>query len=469
MTNSPYLEDLATILQGKVIIVDTSSMLISGTNMLSFLPECQLIIPSIVISELENKRTHPSLGFLAREWLRFFEDLRTKHGTKLNDYIQINQKQQLKIVNHKNVIQNLPTEMDSHINDNKILSVAYHVFTQENNTNKVFLLSNDTPLRLHATLELGLNAIEFYSQQPNDTIPFMGTSTIIISNEDYLKTSDIDKNSKIKLSELLDQHEYESSHSFITATLPDENVLGYFIKTPYETKRITDKNSTYGIKARTKEQSVAINYLLSPPSENPIVSIGGGAGSGKTLLATAAGLAQVENSQYQKLIVFRSLHEMGEGQEMGFLPGDVNDKMEAWAGAIKDSLDVIANERSPRGKATKDDIKKLRDMIEISPITYLRGRSLSNAFIILDEAQNFSRSELLNILSRVGENTKIVLTSDADQVDNKFLKAGRKADIWSVINSLKQEDIFSHITLLKTERSIVANLAAKIIAEGNNS
>lgn len=162
---------------------------------------------------------------------------------------------------------------------------------------------------------------------------------------------------------------------------------------------------------------------------------------------------------------------MGQGQEMGFLPGNVDEKMAAWAGAILDALDVIAGaNKTIRRKsgghadtALQEEAKRLREMIEISPITYLRGRSLANTYIVLEEAQNFSRNEILNILSRVGEGSKVVLTFDAAQVDNKFLQTGPKSDIWSVIDDLKNSDLFAHITLLKTERSRVAELASTIL------
>ena len=208
--------------------------------------------------------------------------------------------------------------------------------------------------------------------------------------------------------------------------------------------------------ARTKEQDVAVAYLKSAACGVPIVSLGGSAGTGKTLLAVASAIDEWQARNYQKVIVFRSLHEMGQGQEMGFLPGNVDEKMEAWAGAVFDAIDVLAN-------AEQSLVKQFREIVEVSPITYLRGRSLANTFIILEEAQNFSRSEILNILSRVGQDSKVVLTFDAAQVDNRFLQSGKHADIWSVIEDLKTNKLFAHITLVRTERSEVAELASRIL------
>ena len=225
---------------------------------------------------------------------------------------------------------------------------------------------------------------------------------------------------------------------------------------------------------KTVEQDVALHYLKKSPDELPIVSIGGSAGTGKTLLTVATAIEAVKAHQYQKIVVFRSLHEMGVGQEMGFLPGDVADKMGPWSGAVGDALDVIAERRKPAKKnegpmAVEDRKKiaeKLAETIEVSPITYLRGRSLTNSFIILDEAQNFSFTELLNIISRVGEGSKLVLLFDSHQVDNRWLQTGARAEIWSVINHLKDQDLFAHITLQRTERSRVAELASRILEAG---
>lgn len=219
------------------------------------------------------------------------------------------------------------------------------------------------------------------------------------------------------------------------------------------------------------EQNVFIELLRTSAEDLPVVSVGGGAGTGKTLLTIATALEELKYRHYEKIVVFRSLHELGEGQEMGFLPGSVEDKMAPWAGAIYDAIDTLARINKPLKKnptavdseKQKAEAQKLRDMIEISPITYLRGRSLANTFMILEEAQNFSRSEILNILSRAGVGTKIVLTWDAAQVDSRFLKSGKDADVWSVVSSLQHESLFAHITLTRTERSKIAEVASRIL------
>lgn len=208
-----------------------------------------------------------------------------------------------------------------------------------------------------------------------------------------------------------------------------------------------------------------MSWLRTPADVIPIVSLGGSAGTGKTLVTMAVAFEELKRKSYDKIMVFRSLHELGQGQEIGFLPGDVNDKMAAWSGAVFDAIDVIASKsRKAKSETSRDaEVKRLREMVEIAPITFLRGRSLANTFIILEEAQNFSRSEILNILSRAGVGSKIVLTFDAAQVDNRFLQSGKNADIWSVVDSLKDSELFAHVTLQKTERSQVAELASGLL------
>jgi PhoH-like ATPase len=335
-------------------------------------------------------------------------------------------------------------------------------------------------MRLKATLDLEMQSYEFNASQIIGAKPFDGRHIIELTTEEW---GDYSFDDAVE-SEILQTHselilsripKNSSHYALVSVKVAGVDGEANFLLQKNKLKYVSRKTRVSQIVARTLEQDVAAGYLLKSNSELPIVSLGGGAGTGKTLLTIAAGLSELKKGAYQKIVVFRSLHEMGQGQEMGFLPGGVDEKMEAWAGAIFDALDVLAAAtRSNRKKsertdemakaAVKVEAEKLRAMVEIAPITYLRGRSLANTYIVLEEAQNFSRSELLHILSRLGEGSKIVLTWDADQVDNKYLHAGKNADIWSVVESLKGEDLFAHITLMKTERSRVAELASRLLA-----
>lgn len=472
MTDSSALPvALSSSLHKKVVITDTSSLLMAGIGLLTILPECQLVIPAIVVKELETKRTHATLGFLAREWLRLLEDLRVSHGKLLSKGVALSEYPQITVrvePNHSTQT-SLPIHLQDKSNDSTILAVAKSLANELEET--VVVLSNDIPMRLKATLDLNLDAYEFNATQVIGAKPFDGRFDVTVTEEEYVGdgSSKLSKKDESLIISKLPKD--VSKTALVEVKLENSPHSEHFILSGGGVARVDRKQKAHGICGRTLEQDVAISYLRKPADEVPIVSLGGGAGTGKTLITLAVGLDELMANRYQKVMVFRSLHEMGMGQEMGFLPGGVNEKMEAWAGAIYDAIDVLAaTKRTVKNKsekfrddALKAEVARLRSMVEVSPITYLRGRSLANTYIILEEAQNFSRSEILNILSRAGQGSKIVLTSDAAQVDNKYLQTGKNADIWSVVGTLKNEDLFAHITLNKTERSKVAELASRIL------
>ena len=219
--------------------------------------------------------------------------------------------------------------------------------------------------------------------------------------------------------------------------------------------KMYNTDTVWGIDARNKEQTFALDLLMDPDVE--VVSLIGQAGSGKTLLAVAAGLEQVlgEESEYKKLIVSRPIQPLGN--DIGYLPGTLEEKMDPWLMPIKDNLEfLMGNDR--------DTVKMYFEsgIIEIEAITYIRGRSITNAFIIIDEAQNLTRHELKTILTRVGEGTKIILTGDIEQIDNIYIDETSNGLTYAV-EKFKEHDISGHITLQKGERSKVATLAAKIL------
>lgn len=475
MTNTLKSTLLSDNLNGKIVVADTSSLLMAGTELLEVMEKCTLVIPSIVVKELEGKRLHPTLGVLARQWIRLLEGLRVKEGKTLSSGVVIKGYNGLTIrvePNHTSQ-KSLPVHLQDGSNDSTILSVAMNLQDDETKAKSgliVVILSNDTPMRLHATLDLGIEAYEFSAASITGAKPFDGRYTVVIEEEDYAdgQSGDMDKMGNSILDELPSDH---ANNAVVNVEFPNGDSVDTYRVQNEQLYPVERKNKASSIVGRTMEQDLAMDYLKLPASEVPIVSLGGSAGTGKTLITMAVALEALKSREYQKIIVFRSLHEMGQGQEMGFLPGDVSEKMEAWAGAVFDALDVIAAKQKPVKRNSgpeafnkqKEHAKKLREMVEIAPITYLRGRSLADTFIVLEEAQNFSRSEILNILSRVGEGSKVVLTFDAAQVDNKFLQIGKNSDIWSVIDSLKEHELFAHITLLKTERSRVAEVVSGIL------
>jgi PhoH-like ATPase len=208
------------------------------------------------------------------------------------------------------------------------------------------------------------------------------------------------------------------------------------------------------MKPRSAEQRFALNHLMNPEIE--IVSLGGRAGTGKTALAMAAALEQIlENPdcKYEEIVVFRSPHAVG-GQELGYLPGDGGEKMAPWADAIFDALKSFVSEEA------RKEIGE-RGLIEVLPMTHIRGRSLANAFVIIDEAQNLELPTLMTAVSRIGKNSKVVMTWDITQRDN--LRVGRHNGVVAAVNEMAGEEIFAHTTLVRTERSRVAELASRVL------
>lgn len=478
MTNTINELHTATIenveqLHGYRVIADTSALLVSGTSLLDELPECVLVIPTIVISELEEKRGHSTLGFLARQWLRLLEEIRVREGDKLKSGVKLQDHPHIIMQvepNHRSQ-EGLPPHLRNGSNDSTILAVATNFIREHDRP--VAVLSNDVPMRLHATLELSLQAVRYSPTIVSKAEPWKGIAEVIMSDEDLAELYS-DKQTQVTVEDLSDNvvediyGEVDEAWSVIELLNEDERYVTHLLKTPNGLQDIDYNTKVRGVSGRSYQQAVALQMMTTDVDSVGIVSLGGSAGTGKTMLALAAGIEGVDNGDYDKVLVLRSLHEMGQGQEMGFLPGDANDKIAPWAGAVYDALgSIVKQERTSNMYTTESsngtEKTKYGEYVDVSPITYLRGRSLHRVFMIIEEAQNFSFSEILNILSRVGEETKVVLTFDAAQVDNKFLRAGNEADIWGVIDKLKNKPEFAHIQLVKTERSRIAKLASEAL------
>lgn len=404
-------------------VLDTSAMLTFTVDELTALTSDVLVLPVSTISELEAKRSHSTLGFLARSWLREVEKGR----------------RELKVeTNHTN-LGSLPPHLHEKTVDNTVLAVCVNL---RNEGNEVHLATMDLPMRLHATLDCHLPAREL----KRSTEPYSGVVSVEASPE------------------LLDGSVNPASfyptdgptHSLFNLTV-DGVVVYSWLHCDGRFELVPRKVKASKITGANLEQDMALTYLKKTAVELPLVSLAGSAGTGKTLITLAAALEAVAANEYDRILVLRSLHEMGNGQELGFLPGDVNEKMNPWAGAVSDSVSFIASKK-------KIDPKVLLSKIEVSPITYLRGRSLDRTFIVLDEAQNFSRSELLNIITRAGEGSKVVLCFDSAQVDNRFVGSGSNAEVWSVVDGFKDSPLFAHMTLKETKRSRLAEAAARLLA-----
>ncbi|MAL11786.1 MAG: phosphate starvation-inducible protein PhoH, partial [Maricaulis sp.] len=250
---------------------------------------------------------------------------------------------------------------------------------------------------------------------------------------------------------------YQNQFIMLTSDAdPKKTALGFFKSYAEPIREVVGyKNGVWGVQARNKEQKFALDMLMNP--DLPLVSVIGKAGSGKSLISLAAGLEQVVGAEtrYKRLIVSRPVQPMGK--DIGFLPGDMQEKMIPWLMPIQDNLQYLMGD----DRATLEMYVE-KGTIEIEALTYIRGRSISNAFIIIDECQNLSAHEIKTIITRVGENTKIVFTGDIEQIDNVYVDATTNG-LSYVVEKMKDQEISGHITLKKGERSKVATIAAAIL------
>ena len=424
----------------RTYVLDTSVLLSDPKAFFRF-AEHSVVVPVVVISELEGKRNDPEIGYFARQALRILDELRIEHD-RLDFPVPVGDGGSLRVeLNHSNMGV-LPSGLQLGDNDSRILAVALNL---ANDGLAVTVVSKDLPLRVKAA-SIGLNAEEYLAEQA--------------VNSGWTGMADI----RVSVEEMSDLYESEVGLSKAVENLPINTGLVIHSDRGSALGRVTGKREfklvrgdrdVFGLHGRSAEQRLAIDLLLDP--EVGIVSLGGRAGTGKSALALCAGLeAVLERQQHRKIMVFRPLYAVG-GQELGYLPGDQGDKMSPWGQAVFDTLGSVVSQN------VLDEVIE-RDLLEVLPLTHIRGRSLHDAYVIVDEAQSLERNVLLTVLSRIGQNSRVILTHDVAQRDN--LRVGRHDGVASVIEALKGHDLFGHITLTRSERSSIAALVTELL-EGN--
>jgi PhoH-like ATPase len=411
----------------RTYVLDTSVLLSDPKAVFRF-AEHAVVLPVVVISELESKRNDPEIGYFARQALRNLDELRVQHE-RLDFPIAVGDGGSLRVeLNHSNMSV-LPSGLQLGDNDSRILAVALNL---ANDGLAVTVVSKDLPLRVKAA-SIGLAAEEYRAELAVDS-GFTGQADITLGSE--------------QMNQLYDNDQLDSR---LVQDMPVNTGLVIHSDRGSALGRVTGRGKMrlvrgdrdiFGLHGRSAEQRLAIDMLLD--QEIGIVSLGGRAGTGKSALALCAGLeAVLEKQQYRKIMVFRPLYAVG-GQELGFLPGDAAEKMNPWAQAVFDTLGSVVSQN------VLDEVLE-RGILEVLPLTHIRGRSLHDAFVIVDEAQSLERNVLLTVLSRIGQNSRVVLTHDVAQRDN--LRVGRHDGVASVIESLKGHPLFGHITLMRSERS----------------
>ena len=423
----------------KTFVLDTSVLLADPGALYRF-AEHEVIIPIAVIGELETKRDHPELGYFARAALRALDDLRVSHG-RLDKALTITPEGGTLSVelNHTD-LSTLPHGfLRDGTNDSRILAISKNLMSDGKD---VILVTKDLPLRVKAS-SVGVEAQEYLAE--------------LVSNSGWTGIEELDVSSSV-IDDLYsgDFADHEAAHQLPVHTgvvLHSEKGSALArVTADKQLKLVRGDRQAFGLHGRSAEQRIALDILLD--ESIGIVSLGGRAGTGKSALALCAGLeAVMEKRLHKKVVIFRPLYPVG-GQELGYLPGSEGEKMSPWAQAVFDTLGALVSQ------PVIDEIID-RGLIEVLPLTHIRGRSLHDSFVIVDEAQSLERGVLLTVLSRIGTASRVVLTHDIAQRDN--LRVGRHDGVVAVVETLKGHPLFAHVTLTRSERSPIAALVTEML------
>lgn len=434
----------------KTYVVDTS-VLLSDPWALRKFAEHDVVLPVVVISELEGKRHHPELGWFARQALRFLEELRATYEA-LDQPVPVNvDGGTLRVeLNHQDQSL-LPSAFRGPEGDHRILACALNLAHEGKDT---VLVTKDVPLRVKAGA-VGVQADEYHAQDVVLT-GYTGMATVQTSS-DVIDALYRDGEVMLDGVETVKGTAVEELpvHCGLTLAAGAQSALGR-MSADGVVELVRGDINAFGLQGRSAEQRIALDLLMDP--NVGIVSIGGRAGTGKSALALCAGLeAVLERGEHRRIVVFRPMYAVG-GQSLGYLPGTESDKMNPWAQAVYDTLEGLVSDN------VMEEVHE-RGLIEVLPLTHIRGRSLHDAFVIVDEAQSLERNVLLTVLSRLGKGSRVVLTHDVAQRDN--LRVGRHDGVQAVIEKLKGHELFAHITLQRSERSAIAELVTDLLEGGN--
>lgn len=438
----------------KMFVLDTNVILSDPKAIFSF-EENDIIIPLIVIEELDKfKKDFSQIGLAARSFSRYIESIR-KRGSLMTG-VSLKEGGTIKIEITTKV--DLPSiDLGGSYADNIILSTAYKV-TKDNPNTQVVLVSKDINMRIKADV-LGIQSEEYKNETINYTKLPKGFETVTTTG-DFIDRIFTEK--KIPLASLegdLFKGHYPNQFFFVKDAASEQHQAVVKVD-PFEQALVPLKQfkSVWGLSARNFGQKLALDLLLDDRVK--LVSLIGMAGTGKTLLAIATGLQKcLEDGVYSKMLVARPIYPMG--RDIGYLPGTINDKLKPWMQPVFDNLEyLLAGYESTKFGKMNDLLNE--GIIEVEALTYIRGRSIPGQFIIVDEAQNLTPHEVKTIVSRVGEDTKIVLTGDPFQIDNPYMNESNNG-LSYIVDRFKDFPLAGHVILEKGERSALANAAAELL------
>jgi len=438
----------------KIFVLDTS-VIIYDHNSINCFQEHDVAIPITVLEELDNfKKGNDIKNFEAREFIRFLDGI--SGSNLLQEWIPLNgpHKGNMKVIMNTHGAKGVDAEkvFDDRKADHKIINAAISLQYEYPST-KVVLVTKDINLRLKAK---SLNVLaEDYTTGKVQDVDNLYTGSTLIENMKPESINTLYENGSCETS-IIPKEELRNNHYYILKSVKS-SVLAHHNSSANRIEHV-EKKPVYGIKPRNAEQTFAINSILDPAIK--LVSIQGVAGTGKTLLALASALEQRKN--FKQIYLARPIVPLSN-KDIGYLPGDIKSKLNPYMEPLFDNLKFIQNQFHE----TDQDYQRITEMVNkeklvITPLAYIRGRSLSNIFFIVDEAQNLTPHEVKTIISRAGENTKIVFTGDIYQIDTPYLDS-QSNGLSYIIDRLKDHPLYSHITLQKGERSELANLANELL------
>lgn len=442
----------------KIYVLDTNVLLQDPYAIFSF-QDNEVVIPAVVLEEVDSKKRYmDEIGRNARQVSRIIDGLR--ETGKLHEKIPLENGGSLRIeLNHRSFHQ-LQEVFVEKTNDNRILAVAKNLSLEEETKEvgrPVILVSKDALVRVKADA-IGLASEDFLSDRVVEMDDlYTGFEEIYVDAE---MLNQFYVNGELALSEIPGYKLYSNQFVILKDSLGSSaSAIGMVDKKKTKMKKLVfdhEGKQIWGIRARNVQQIMALELLLR--DDIPLVTLTGRAGTGKTLLTLATGLFQTEDlGEYKKLFVARPIVPVGK--DLGFLPGEKQEKLRPWMQPIFDNLEFLFNTKKP---GELDAILAGMGSIEVEALTYIRGRSIPEQFIIIDEAQNLTKHEVKTILTRVGERSKIVLMGDPDQIDHPYLDAYNNG-LTYVVEKFKGQEIAGHVKLIKGERSALAQLAADLL------
>ena len=430
----------------KTFVIDTNVFIHRPDAILSF-RDNEIVIPLWVLEELDNlKKSREERGRNARESIRLLDEL-SRHGD-LKEGVKMENGSTLRVwISNTRNLDKIPLDLETDKNDNKILLAAYSL---QQEGKRVFFVSKDISARLKATA-LGIKAVDYEKQKVNIDSLYKGYIEMDVGQDSLqeLKSSGaIPWNARFTPNEFVVLREAKSSETALSRYNDGESYLQF----------VPPLDGVCGIQPLNRNQEMALNLLLDDSIS--LVTLVGKSGTGKTLMALAAGLNKaLTEDRFSRVLLARPIIPMGK--DIGYLPGDKIDKLSNWMQPVYDNLEYILSVDRKLRDLTVDQLINRR-LIEIEALTYIRGRSLPNQFIIIDEAQNLSPHEVKTIVSRAGTGTKVVLTGDPYQIDTPYLDSNSNG-LTFLVEAFKGQRPFGHITLEKSERSPLAEMAAELL------